>query len=110
MKKKYIIKSNDIFNSILNNEKRISNKYFSIYYVNYDNTRKFGIAVGKKVGKAHVRNKLKRQLRNIIDNNIDLFSTSLYYIVIAKKAILDLKYEDMNKELISLIRNGERHE
>ena len=68
MKKKEIIKESRDFSKIINKKVNIYNKYYSIYYQKSD-ILKFGITVPTKTGKAVIRNKLKRQINSIIDNN-----------------------------------------
>ena len=42
------------------------NQRLSIYLEETMDNNKYGITVPKKIGKAHIRNKLKRQIKNII--------------------------------------------
>mgnify|MGYP003291776479 CR=1 FL=1 len=111
MKKKDRVKSNILFNEIINDGKHIGNKYYVICSLKKEKlNNKFGIAVGKKVGNAVVRNKIKRQIRHIIDKNIKLFPNFHNYIIICKKDILFLTFEEMEKELLKLINKGEKYE
>ena len=111
MKKKDIVRSNILFNEIINSGKHISNKYYILCSINKDEiSNKYGIAVGKKVGNAVTRNKIKRQIRNIIDKNCNLFPNFHNYIIICKKEVLNLSFQEMEKELIKLINKGEKHE
>lgn len=111
MKKIDIIKSSDEFTEIINKGKRISNKYFSIYYRYNNKTNRYGITVPKKTGHAVIRNKIKRQVKNIIDNNKKAIQISYDYVIIIRKGILDLSYGEIEKELINLMRNiGDKFE
>jgi len=67
MKKENIIKESKEFDRIIHNNKSHKFKDYIIYieYNNSDNY-KFGISVGKKIGNAVRRNKVKRQIRSII--------------------------------------------
>ena len=67
------------------------------------NYPRVGIAVGKKVGIAVIRNKLKRQLREIITKNKNLFKNKKDYIIIVKRSSLDLTFQQMNDNLVELI-------
>ncbi len=111
MKKRDVVKSNTLFNDIINNGVRLKNKYYMVCYLEKDYLKNnYGIAVGKKVGHAVIRNKIKRQVRNIIDNNYKLFKNHRNYIIICKKEILDLDFKEREKELISLLNKGEKDE
>ena len=106
MKKRDVVKSNELFNEIIQKGKRISNKYFVICMMKKDMQKNnYGIAVGTKVGNAVTRNKIKRQMRNIIDNNIELFPNYHNYIIICKKDVLDISFKEMEKELVTLLNN-----
>lgn len=111
MKKKDIVKSNILFNKVINNGRHISNKYFVICSLKTEEKKnKFGIAVGTKVGNAVTRNKIKRQMRVIIDENRDFFPNFHNYIIICKKEVLNLSFQEMKFELINLIKKGENNE
>lgn len=105
MKRYEMVKSHKDFNNIINNGKYKKNSYFVLYYINNETTYPhFGLAVGKKLGNAVKRNKYKRQLRMIIDNNKKFFNKNKDYIIMIKKDCDNLSYNDMNNELSSLIK------
>ena len=80
MKRTETIKSKNDFNNIIKNGKFNKNHYYVIQNEKReDNNIMYGIAISKKVGKAHLRNKLKRQTRSIIDNNRNLFKKGFNY-------------------------------
>ncbi len=107
MKKYEIVKKNTDFNDIINTGRCIRNKYYSIYYKDSeDDFPKFGLAVSKKCGNAVDRNKIKRQLRNIIDDNKKLFSIKMNYIIMVRKEILNVSYLQMEEQLINLMKKG----
>ena len=103
MKKKEIIKKSYEFTEIINKAKYVSNKYYVIYYRKND-VVKFGISVPKKTGVAVVRNKIKRQVKSIIDNNKKAIQNNYLYVIIIRKGLLDLNYSEREKELINLIK------
>lgn len=110
MKKKEIIKKSNDYTKIINKNNKIRNKYYSIFYIKSDNTL-FGISIPKKTGNAVVRNKIKRQLKNIIDNNKMHIQNNYNYVIIIRKEILELPYLEKEKELITLFKKiGEKDE
>ena len=110
MKKIEIIKSSEEYTEIINTSKSKKSKYFSVYYRKNNNSNKYGITVPKKTGTAVTRNKIKRRIKNIIDNNKKIVHNGYDYVIIIKKGILELTYEEMEKELLKLISIGDNCE
>lgn len=110
MKKIEIIKKSNDFTKIINKNNKIKNKYYSIFYQKSKETL-FGISIPKKTGNAVTRNKIKRQIKNIIDNNKFNIQKNYNYVIIVKKEILTLTYSEKEKELIYLFKKiGEKNE
>lgn len=107
MKKIEIIKSSDEFTEIINNSISKRNKYYSIYYRNNNSSNRYGISIPKKTGIAVERNKIKRRIKNIIDNNKNVVQKGYDYVIIVRKGIEDLTYQEMEKELLDLIKIGD---
>ena len=105
MKKIDIIKSSDEFTEIINTSKSRKNKYYSIYYRINNEKNRYGITIPKKLGIAVLRNKTKRRVKNIIDKNKKSIQKGYDYVIIVKKGILELTYIEMERELLSLIKN-----
>ena len=104
MNKEKIIKDSKKFTEIIDKQINLKSKYFSIYYEKTINNNKYGITIPKKIGKANIRNKIKRQLKNIIITNEKTIQSGYNYVIIIKKPILKLKYLDMKEELLELIK------
>ena len=64
----------------------------------------FGFTITKKIGSAIVRNKIKRRLKTIIKELLKCkdkyFDLSFNYILICKKEIVRVSYNDLEKELM----------
>ena len=104
MKKRDIIKSKLEYTEIINNCKYIKNNYYVIYYRKNNTYNRFGISIPKKTGKAVLRNKIKRRIKNIIDNNKFNIQNSYDYVIISRKRLIELKYSEMENNFISLIK------
>ena len=110
MKKSKIIKKSEEYTNIINTGNVVKNKYFSIFYKKNEE-KKYGISIPTKTGKAVVRNKIKRRVKNIIDKNENYIQNNYYYVIITKRTILDITYEEMAKNLIDLFNKiGEYNE
>lgn len=105
MKKYEIVKKNIEFNDIIKTGEFRKNKFYCIYYKeNFKDFPRFGLAVSKKCGNAVLRNKIKRQLRMIIDNNKKLFLNSKDYIIVVRKEICGICYNEMEYNLVNLVQ------
>ena len=104
MNKDKIIRKSKTYSQIISENHSVKNKYFSIYYIQSDDSPKYGITIPKKIGKAYIRNKLKRQLKNIIISNENDIQNQFNYVIIIKEAALLLSYNEMAKELLTLLR------
>ena len=113
MKKQNIVKKSKDFNRIIQKRQGKSNNYFIINKEeNNENKSKFGITFTKKIGNAVIRNKLKRRIKSIIDNNTEIYESNTTYIIIAKKEVLNLSYKQMEQELTNVFQKikGEKNE
>ena len=104
MKKIDIIKSSDEFTEIINKGKSVKSKYYSIYYIKNNKSNRYGITIPKKLGIAVLRNKTKRRVKNIIDNNKNAMQKGYDYVIIVKKGILDLTFPAMEEDLLKLMK------
>ena len=98
------LSKNAEFKSLLSG-KKISSKYSSIYFkkINGKNSNRFNISfvAKKKLGNAVIRNKIKRRLRNIMNDACKETSINLKYsyLVIAKPTMLNNEYKNIKETL-----------
>tara|TARA_Y100000389_G_scaffold120857_1_gene118230 strand:- start:1373 stop:1714 length:342 start_codon:yes stop_codon:yes gene_type:complete len=105
MKSKILaLSKNEEFKSLLN-QKKISNKYVTIFFGQLDNKDKNKLNISfvtkKKIGNAVKRNKIKRRLRNIANDAIKKVSIKFNYsyLVIAKPTMLNIEYTIIKETL-----------
>ena len=98
MKSKILaLSKNEEFKNLLK-QKKISNKYVTVFFGKLDNKdkNKFNISfvTKKKIGNAVKRNKIKRRLRNIVNDAVKNINLRLNYsyLVIAKPTMLNNEY------------------
>jgi len=98
------LSKNEDFKTIITGRK-INNKYLTIFFkkLSDKNDKKLNISfvVQKKIGNAVKRNKIKRRLRNIMNDAIKKIKLNFQYsyLLIAKKNVLEDKYENIKKDL-----------
>ena len=107
MKSKIVsLSKNEDFKSILGG-KKISNKYLTIFFkkLSGKNNKKLNISfvTKKKIGNAVKRNKIKRRLKNIMNDASKKININLKYcyLLIAKTSVLNDPYENIKQTLFS---------
>ncbi len=104
MNKKYIVKEKRDFDKIIKNGKKVKNYNFIVFYnKNNEQFNKYGITVPKKVGKAHIRNKLKRRVRAILRNYKKSYENNYNCIIIIRNSCLDLTFQELSNSLERLL-------
>ena len=103
-----LYKSGD-FKSLLSG-KKISNKYITIFFkkLSDKNNKKLNISfvTKKKIGNAVKRNKIKRRIRNIMQDAMKNLNLNLNYsyLLIAKVSVLSDKYEQIKLTIFKDIK------
>ena len=105
MKSKILaLSKNEEFKNLLN-QKKISNKYVTIFFgkLTNKNERRLNISfvAKKKIGNAVMRNKIKRRLRNIMNDAVKKVSLKFHYsyLVIAKPTMLNNEFKNIKETL-----------
>ena len=101
MKKKYSLKRNEEIAKIVRKRRFIKNEAFVLYYQPNDEIghSRVCISVSKKNGNAVVRNKIKRQIREMVTAIFD-FQKSYDYVLIVRNAFLENNFSS-NKEKLN---------
>ena len=100
MKKKYHILKTQDFQELINTGSKQVNKSFVVYYLpKKESHSRFGISLSKKMGKAHLRNKVKRQVRMMCHELVDFDNFSFDVILIVRNSYLTLSYETNKNNL-----------
>ena len=100
----FALSKNEEFKKLLQ-QKKISNKYVNIFFGRLDNKNKNKLNISfvtkKKIGNAVKRNKIKRRLRNIVNDAVKNISLKFdySYLVIAKPTMLNNEYTIIKETL-----------
>ena len=101
MNKQYRVKKAQEIELIIKEKKFSANSFFVVYKRKNSETSHFryAISVGKKIGKAVIRNKVKRQIRAIVDLiKVDTDKPYDVFIIVRPK-VLQLSFEEMKENL-----------
>ena len=107
MNKKIVsLSKNEDFKSLLKG-KKISNKYFTIFFDKILNKNSNNLNVSfvtkKKIGNAVKRNKIKRRLKNMTNDAIKKISINFNYsyLVVAKNTVFNDNYTNIKETLFT---------
>ena len=100
------LSKNQDFKSLLAG-KKVSNKYLTIFFKNLSNKSNnylnISFVTQKKLGNAVIRNKIKRRLKNIMNQLTKKLNLNFdyCYLIIAKKNVLNDPYENIKQTLFA---------
>ena len=98
------LSKNEDFKNLLKG-KKISNNYLTIFFGKLPNKNNSNLNISfvtkKKLGNAVKRNKIKRRLRNIVNDAVKKISIKFNYsyLVIAKSTMLNNEYKNIKETL-----------
>ena len=105
MKSKILaLSKNEEFKALINGNK-LSNKYITVFFKTIKNKNKKKLNISfvtkKKIGNAVKRNKIKRRLKNIMNEAVKKISINFNYsyLIIAKSTMLNDNYIDIKEVL-----------
>ena len=105
MKSKILaLSKNEEFKKLIQ-QRKVSNKYVTIFFGDLNNKNKNRLNISfvtkKKIGNAVKRNKIKRRLRNIMNEALKKISINLKYsyLVIAKPTMLNNEFKLIKETL-----------
>lgn len=107
MKEGATLKKSDEFKKVYQQGKSVANKLLVLYNLNReDDDLRIGYSVSKKIGKAVVRNRVKRLLRETYRHNKDKFKSGFDLVLIARNPIKDKSYHQIEQSLLDIFNKA----
>lgn len=105
MRKKYKIKKNREFQQIFKHGKSFANRQLVIYYIINPKQDHFrvGLSVGKKIGNAVTRNRIKRYLRESFLHLEHCISPKVKMVIIARQPTKTMDFHEIKRSLLHLL-------
>lgn len=101
MKKSYRIKKEKEFQQIIYKKDSYANRNFVLYILPAEENKHFrvGLSVGKKIGNAVMRNKVKRRMRVSLFELQDSIKPNYNIILIARPRVVDLSLPEVKNNI-----------
>ncbi|KAA9005129.1 ribonuclease P protein component [Paenibacillus spiritus] len=96
------------FSRVYRHGKSFANHQFVVYWHPRREVERFraGISVSKKVGNAVVRNRMRRLVKEIVRHHEAEIVSGLDLVFIVRKGALDLKYAELEKSILHVLRKA----
>lgn len=105
--KKYKIRKNREFRNVYKKGRSISNRYLVLYIKkNGKDLSRLGISVSKKVGKAVIRNKVKRRIRESYKLYSNEVAKGYDVIFIARVSSNNQDFKVINNSVVNLLKKA----
>lgn len=108
LSQKYRLVKQSDFSLVFKNGKKAFGRLFFIRYTpnNKENSR-FSVVISNKISKkATIRNRARRQVREIIRLNLSKFKQNLDIIINILKPSLDCSYEELEMEMLKILKDN----
>lgn len=73
---------------------------------NRTGTNRVGITVGKKLGKAHIRNRARRRLREVYRLNEEKFTPGWDIVIVARSKSVEAEFAKLTKSFLTLAKKA----
>ncbi|NLK12720.1 MAG: ribonuclease P protein component [Candidatus Phytoplasma sp.] len=105
MQLKYRIKKTSEIDAVFKKRNTVGNMFFVIYIKKQDefNHFRFSLSIGKKYGKAHERNLIKRRIREVIRFYKEEISTDVEFVIVIKPKARELTFAEIKENLEKLM-------
>lgn len=99
------LKKNEDFLRVYKKRNVYGNRNLTLYLKNNDlGYSRLGVSISKKVGKAHVRNLIKRRLKHIYRENYDRFPQGVDGVIVVKPAASDISFGELKNSYFHLMK------
>ena len=100
------LKLNHIFRRLYHSN-GVADAYLVLYArKNRTKENRVGITVGKKLGKAHVRNRTRRRIREVYRLNEELFQPGWDIVVVARTKSVEAPFDKLTRSYLGLAKKA----
>lgn len=107
LKKEFRINRAQDYNDIFKNGKKYIGKHIIVFMKgNNLNNNRFGIVTSKKIGNAVIRNRAKRRIRAVIQQESNKLNNSYDIVIIGRVNIKNVSFEAIKQDFLYIMKKG----
>ncbi|UVI30325.1 ribonuclease P protein component [Paenibacillus spongiae] len=108
MQRKLRLRNREDFSRIYRNGKSFANSQFVIYWSRQPDAEPFrlGVSASKKIGNAVVRNRMRRQVKEIARHLVGRITEHIDIIVIVRKPAVGMKLTELERSLLHVLKRA----
>ncbi|MDQ0339277.1 ribonuclease P protein component [Caldalkalibacillus uzonensis] len=108
MHKQYRLRKNQEFARVYRDGKSVANRQLVLFYLPNESVRHFrlGVSVSKKLGRAVVRNRMKRLVKEAVRHQAVHIKQGYDLVIIVRKGALDADFKRLSKSFTHLLKKG----
>jgi len=108
LKSQFRLRNQEDFQKVFQKGRSTANRQFVIYVLPKEgqDQLRIGISVSKKLGKAVVRNRIKRLIREALRLNLPLIQWTGDLIVIARGPVAEMSYQEVADSLVHCLKKA----
>ncbi|MEW5803818.1 MAG: ribonuclease P protein component [bacterium] len=111
LKKDNLLKKRRDFKQAFCLGKKIEDKYFQIIFADNEiKSTRMSVILGRKFGKATVRNKIRRRIKEIYRLNQEKFPSHTDYLIKPKGSVKDISFCELQDSLLHLVEECRKKE
>lgn len=113
MQRAFRLRDNDDFQRVHRAGQRLANHHLVLVHLpNGQATSRVGFAVGKKLGGAVVRNRVKRRLRALMEARLrnDVLPGGMDLVIIARQPTVEATFAQLSEAIDDLLRRAQWRE
>lgn len=103
MQKQYRLNNRRVFNYLYKRGSSLANRRLVLIYAPSKYAKRVGFVVSKKIGKAVVRNKARRRMREAFRSMLDCVADNYNYVLIARPEIANSDYRQIRSSMKKLL-------
>ncbi len=103
MQKRYRLTNKRVFRYLYSHGKSVANRHMVLIYAPSKYPLRVGFVVSKKIGKAVVRNKVRRRMRESFRSVVERVQPKTNYILLARAGIDRLEYRQLRDSMLRLL-------